>query len=84
MTVFGNATVSTNSLLVTRAVIGDGNLDNVVNFADFVILSNNYGATNPRWSQGDYNGDGVVNFADFVQLSNNYGQTAANQLNLVV
>jgi len=55
---------------------GDANDDGVVNFADFVALSNHFGkAVGPAaWAQGDLNGDGVVNFADFVSLSNNFGK----------
>jgi hypothetical protein len=55
-------------------VPGDSNADGVVNFADFVRLSNHYGQFG-GWSEGDFNGDWTVNFADFVVLSNHYGMT---------
>ena len=58
-------------------VLGDANFDQTVNFADFVILSNNFGLTNRLWDQGDFNLDGVVSFADFVILSNNFGLSAS-------
>jgi hypothetical protein len=58
-------------------VTGDINGDGTVNFADFVILSNNYGtASGQGGGVGELNGDGTVNFGDFVILSNNYGATA--------
>ena len=63
-----------------RTLHGDFNLDRVVNFTDFVLLSNNFGSgdeSNPAlWSQGNGNTDLVTNFADFVLLSNNFGLTA--------
>jgi hypothetical protein len=55
-------------------VPGDANGDGVVNFADFVNLSNHYGQFG-GWSEGDFNGDWTVNFADFVAMSNHYGMT---------
>jgi autotransporter-associated beta strand protein len=60
---------------IHRGFDGDANDDGVVNFADFVRLSNNYGAADAGWFGGDFNGDGTTNFADFVRLSNNYGNT---------
>ena len=51
-------------------VIGDIDLSGTVDFADFLILSNNFGTES---SHGDLNDDGIVNFADFLLLSSNYG-----------
>jgi autotransporter-associated beta strand protein len=62
---------------IHRGFDGDANDDGVVNFADFVRLSNNYGVADTGWYGGDFNGDGTTNFADFVRLSNNYGNTVA-------
>lgn len=54
---------------------GDANADGRVDFADFTILSNNYGkATTKGRTDGDFNADGTVTFADYVILSNNYGK----------
>jgi hypothetical protein len=72
---FGGLSADGNSILVSPELLGDANVDGVVNFADFVLLSNHYGQANQGWVGADFNGDGVVNFADFVQLSNHYGQT---------
>jgi fibronectin-binding autotransporter adhesin len=60
---------------VHRGFEGDANDDGLVNFQDFVRLSNNYGLADKGWFGGDFNGDGTTNFADFVKLSNNYGNT---------
>ena len=54
---------------------GDANLDGDVNFADFLLLSANFGRTEASWEQGDANGDRQVNFADFLLLSSNFGRT---------
>jgi len=53
---------------------GDVNEDGVVDFADFVVLSNNYGKTDSTWARGDLNGDGVTQFDDFLLLSEGFGK----------
>jgi hypothetical protein len=60
---------------IHRGFLGDADDNGVVNFTDFVRLSNNYGKADKGWFGGDFNGDGTTNFSDFVQLSNNYGNT---------
>ena len=52
---------------------GDGDLNLVINFADFGLLSNNFGGIGTNWSEGNYNVDRVTNFADFAELSNRFG-----------
>jgi hypothetical protein len=60
-------------------VPGDANLDGKVDFADLLILAQNYGSTtNVGWRQGDFNGDGKVTFADLLVLAQHYGQTIDN------
>ena len=52
---------------------GDANGDTTVDFADFLILSANYGRDEDvAFADGDFNSDGVVNFADFLILSQNF------------
>jgi hypothetical protein len=72
---FGGTAVDPSSILVTRALVGDGNLDNQVTSADFVILATHFTMTGANWADGDYNGDGVVNSADFVILATNFTAT---------
>jgi hypothetical protein len=60
-----------------RGYLGDANDDGIVEFADFVALANNFGASNAGWSGGDLNNDGTTNFADFVILANHFGGTMA-------
>jgi hypothetical protein len=56
---------------------GDANGDGRVNFADLLILAQNYGKTGATYSQGDFTGDGTVGFADLLILAQNYGRTNA-------
>jgi hypothetical protein len=58
-------------LVVTER--GDANLDRRIDFADFLLLSSNFGRDDAAWGDGDFNGDQQVNFADFLVLSENFG-----------
>ena len=55
---------------------GDATIDGTVNFADLLVLSQNYNQSVDRWSKGDFNFDGTVNFGDLLSLSQNYNQSA--------
>lgn len=53
---------------------GDANGDGMVNFADLLILAQNYGKSVVQtFSTGDFNGDGRVGFDDLLILAQNYG-----------
>ena len=59
-------------------LIGDTNDDGVVDFADFLGLSANFGkAADAVWEDGDFDASGTVDFNDFLLLTENFG--AANQ-----
>jgi hypothetical protein len=60
-----------------KVLAGDADGDGSVNFADLVILAQNYGRADQSFSQGnfDYSATGVVDFADLVLLAQNYGTT---------
>ena len=60
---------------VNQTLIGDADCNGVVEFADFLALSTNFGLEGAGWSQGDFDGDGTVAFSDFLGLSGNFGQT---------
>jgi hypothetical protein len=72
---YGTGPQSNQVSATTRIVQpGDTNGDGVVNFNDFIVLSNNFGiATSDGAADGDFNADGRVDFADYVILSNNFG-----------
>ena len=54
----------------------DGDLNGVVNFDDFVLITNHFEATGTGWAQGNYNLDEVTNFDDFVILTNHFEMMA--------
>lgn len=64
-----------NQVLIRYTLIGDANLDGVVNLTDLLALLNNYGQTGRDWSQGDFNYDGSTNLTDLLALLNNYDQS---------
>ncbi len=56
-----------------RTVPGDTNLDRIVDFNDFLALSNGFNDASTGWGQGDFDGDGDTTFGDFLALSRNFG-----------
>ncbi|MGA2439439.1 MAG: family 16 glycosylhydrolase [Tepidisphaeraceae bacterium] len=62
---------------IKYALLGDANLDGLVNAADFTILAANFNQPVTGWDQGDFNYDGLVNAADFTDLSANFNQGAS-------
>ena len=66
---------------VHRGLLGDANDDGAVDFADFALLSNDFGVAGAGWGGGDFNGDGVTNGADFAILASGFGGTiGANEV----
>jgi len=66
---------------VTGSTPGDTNLDGMVDFADFLTLSDGFGGSG-NWSDGDFDGDGMLAFGDFLLLADNFGnEVAANATN---
>ena len=60
---------------LANTFMGDADLDQDVDFADFLSLSVGFGE-NGGWGQGDFDGDGETKFEDFLLLSENFGKTA--------
>jgi GH25 family lysozyme M1 (1,4-beta-N-acetylmuramidase) len=72
---FDNA-LATASTLNFRYLPGDVDNDGTVNFADLLVLANNYNAAGVfNFDTGDFNYDGVVNFQDLLILAANYNTT---------
>ena len=63
-------------LVEVERVKGDADLNGLVEFADFLVLSENFGLTGVLYSGGDFDVNDTVAFADFLVLSENYGQQA--------
>ena len=57
-----------------EVLAGDINRDGAVSFADFLVLSTNFGKQNAAEAEGDLDGDGLVAFTDFLLLSANFGE----------
>ena len=62
--------------------LGDSDLNMIVNFVDFVNLSNDFGVNGTGWARGNFNTDENTNFNDFVALSNNFGVNFASASNV--
>jgi len=58
-------------------LVGDVNGSGEVDFADFLILSANFGTVVDQGCCGDLDGDGRVAFADFLILSGNFGEATS-------
>ncbi|MGD0769483.1 MAG: PEP-CTERM sorting domain-containing protein [Tepidisphaeraceae bacterium] len=71
------AHLSSGQIEVKYTLLGDANLDGIVNAADFTILAANFNQPVTAWDQGDFNYDGLVNAADFTDLAANFNQSAS-------
>ena len=69
--------LSSGQIEVTYTLLGDANLDGLVNAADFTILAANFNQPVTGWDQGDFNYDGLVNAADFTDLAANFNQSVS-------
>jgi hypothetical protein len=59
---------------VKYTLLGDANLDGVVNGSDFSILAANFGKGFTNWDQGNFFFTPSVNGSDFSALAENFGQ----------
>lgn len=76
---FRTLAYSANEVTLTNyfALSGDFNGDLEVNFADFLILSRNFGESG-GWQDGDATADGLITFSDFLILSQSFGNSVAS------
>ena len=58
---------------------GDIDGNGAVEFADFLVLSTNFGQDVDGHAQGDLDCNGAVEFADFLVMSSTFGQTVGTQ-----
>jgi len=68
------AGLTSGQIGVMYTLLGDANLDGLVNGSDFNILAANFNQSITGWDQGDFNYDGLVNAADFNELAANFNQ----------
>jgi GH18 family chitinase len=77
----GSARTATGNVLAADAttnfhvLAGDATRDRAVDFADLVVLAQNYNGTGKTFSQGDFDYDGDVDFQDLVILAQHYNKT---------
>ena len=62
---------------IMYTLLGDANLDGIVNTEDFTPFSTNLSNLPGAWDQGDFNYDGTVNTDDFMPFSHNLNQSAS-------
>ena len=65
---------------IPEPIVGDFNFDDMVDFSDFAILSQNFGRDDnnrgrTRWDFGDANLNDNIDFADFLLLSAHFGES---------
>jgi autotransporter-associated beta strand protein len=68
------AGLTSGQIEVKYTLLGDANLDGLVNGSDFNILAANFNQSITGWDQGDFNYDGLVNASDFNELAANFNQ----------
>lgn len=73
------ASVEINTFTCNPDTLGDADGNGEVAFADFLILSANFGQTTNDHRLGDFDCNGEVAFADFLTLSSNFGATVEAQ-----
>ena len=76
-TYFANLTQSLLSMADSQApkLLGDANLDGVVDSRDFISLAEHFGQGGSYLAIGDFNGDGITNALDFNILASDFGHT---------
>ncbi len=72
---FEGQPVDASSIIITRALAGDANLDGTVNNTDLVALLTHFDLSGQTQATGDFNGDGTVNNTDLVALLTDYAQS---------
>jgi hypothetical protein len=76
----GNAdpgdSAAANQILIRYTLAGDANLDGLVNFADLLVVAQDFNKTGNDWAHGNftYNGTGTVNFGDLLIVAQNFNR----------
>ncbi len=70
---FGGEWVDATTVLITRTLVADANLDLAVDLDDFTILAANFGQSDRIFGQGDFNYSGAVSLDDFTILASAFG-----------
>jgi hypothetical protein len=76
-TVLNPANLSAGTIEIRYTLLGDANLDGVVNAIGFGILAANFNKGVTGWDKGDFNYDNVVSAIDFGELAANFNKGAS-------
>jgi hypothetical protein len=68
------AVLASGQLEIKYTLLGDADLNGIVNGIDFGILAANFNHGVGNWDQGNFNYDGVVNGVDFTLLAANFNK----------
>jgi autotransporter-associated beta strand protein len=71
------AHLASGTIEIKYTLLGDTDLNGVVNGIDFGILAANFNKSVSRWDQGDFNYDNIVNGIDFGSLAANFNKGAS-------
>jgi autotransporter-associated beta strand protein len=72
------AGLASNQIEIAYTLLGDANLDDKVNGADFTLMAANFNdSVTAGWDKGDFNYSGTVNGDDFVLLADNFNDFAS-------
>jgi hypothetical protein len=71
------ANLPSGTIEIKYTLLGDANLDGIVNGIDFGILAANFNKGVTGWDEGDFNYDNVVNGIDFGELAANFNKGAS-------
>jgi hypothetical protein len=71
------AGLASGQIEIMYTLLGDANLDGVVNAIDFGILAANFNKGVTGWDKGDFNYDNVVSAIDFGELAANFNKGAS-------
>lgn len=71
---FSGVEVDATAILVSYTLVGDANLDRIVNISDFSQLAAHFNQPGD-WIEADFNYDQIVNIADFALLASNFNQS---------
>jgi autotransporter-associated beta strand protein len=74
------AGLSSGEIEIKYTLLGDANLDGVVNAIDFGILAANFNKGVTGWDKGDFNYDNVVSAVDFGELAANFNKGASGRV----
>jgi alpha-L-arabinofuranosidase len=66
------ANLASGTIKIMYTLLGDANLDGIVNSTDLAFVQANFNKGANGWDQGDFNYDGMVNGIDFGELSANF------------